>query len=75
MRLNGYASAGSGTDMFTFAGVESGDGASWHYVHGSGVVYLDADDFISFGGYHNDNDASNVVGSSAYTSAWGFLLA
>jgi len=75
MRLNGYASAGSGTDMFTFTGVESGDGSSWHYVHGSGVIYLDANDFISFGVYHNDNNASNVAGASPYTNAWGFLLA
>ena len=74
-KLNGYATAGSGTDMFTFTGVESGDGSSWHYVHGSGVIYLDSDDFISFGVYHNDGDASNVAGASPYTNGWGYLLA
>ena len=74
-RLNGYGSAGSGTDVALFAGVESGDTSSWMYTAGSNVIYLDSDDFISFAIYHNDGDASNIVGSSSYTNAWGFLLA
>ena len=63
------------TSMNVFSGVESGDTSTWHYAHGSSVIYLDSDDYIRFKVYHNDSEARNIVEANDYTQAWGFLLA
>ena len=63
------------TSMNVFTGVESGDTSSYHYAHGSSVIYLDSDDYIRFKVYHNDGQARNIAETNDYTEAWGYLLA